>query len=56
MVERGGSVEIQAGAGIVYDSVPSSELAECANKARALVEAVAMAETMAGTRNEGLGG
>jgi anthranilate synthase component 1 len=47
LVERGGSVQIQAGAGIVYDSVPESELAECAAKAGALVEAVAMAETAA---------
>ncbi len=44
LVERGGSVQIQAGAGIVYDSVPSNELAECSAKAGALVEAVAMAE------------
>ena len=47
LVERGGSVQIQAGAGIVYDSVPESELAECAAKAGALVEAVAMAEAAA---------
>ncbi len=47
LVERGGSVQIQAGAGIVYDSVPSSELAECAAKAGALVQAVAMAEAAA---------
>ncbi len=47
LVERGGTVQIQAGAGIVYDSVPESELAECAAKARALVEAVAMAEAAA---------
>jgi len=44
MVERGGVAHIQAGAGIVYDSVPSKELEECRNKANALVEAVAMAE------------
>jgi anthranilate synthase component 1 len=44
LVERGGSVLVQAGAGIVYDSVPENELAECAAKAGALVEAVAMAE------------
>ncbi len=44
LVERGGTVQIQAGAGIVHDSVAERELAECANKARALVEAVAMAE------------
>jgi anthranilate synthase component 1 len=47
LVERGGSVQIQAGAGIVYDSVPERELDECAAKAGALVEAVAMAETAA---------
>jgi anthranilate synthase component 1 len=47
LVERGGTVQIQAGAGIVYDSVPESELAECAAKAGALVEAVAMAEAAA---------
>jgi len=47
LVERGGSVQIQAGAGIVYDSVPESELAECAAKAGAVVEAVAMAESAA---------
>jgi anthranilate synthase component 1 len=44
LVERGGSVQIQAGAGIVYDSRPEAELAECAAKANALVQAVAMAE------------
>jgi anthranilate synthase component 1 len=47
LVERGGSVQIQAGAGIVYDSVPENELAECAAKASALAEAVAMAEAAA---------
>jgi anthranilate synthase component 1 len=52
LVERGGSVQIQAGAGIVYDSVPSSELAECAAKAGALVQAVAMAEAAAGNGGE----
>ncbi len=46
LVERGGCVQIQAGAGIVYDSVPETELAECAAKAGALVEAVAMAEAV----------
>ncbi|NOZ79720.1 MAG: anthranilate synthase component I family protein [Acidobacteria bacterium] len=46
LVERGGTVVVQAGAGIVYDSIPENELAECANKARALVEAVSMAEEL----------
>jgi anthranilate synthase component 1 len=53
LVERGGSVQIQAGAGIVYDSVPESELAECAAKASALVEAVAMAESAAASGSHG---
>ncbi len=44
LVERGGTFHIQAGAGIVYDSVPERELEECRNKAWALVQAVAMAE------------
>lgn len=44
LVERGGVVQVQAGAGIVYDSVPERELEECANKAGAVMQAVAMAE------------
>jgi anthranilate synthase component 1 len=47
LVERGGSVQVQAGAGIVYDSVPETELDECRSKANALIEAVAMAEQAA---------
>lgn len=38
------TVYVQAGAGIVADSVPSSEYQECANKARALLVAVDRAE------------
>ncbi len=37
-------LHIQAGAGIVYDSVPESEWQETMNKARAVFRAVAMAE------------
>jgi anthranilate synthase component 1 len=51
LVERGGIAHVQAGAGIVYDSVPKSELEECRNKANALVEAVAMAEVAAAGRS-----
>ena len=40
-VLKGGKMHIQAGAGIVYDSVPQSEFEECQNKARALVRAAA---------------
>ena len=37
-------LSIQAGAGIVYDSIPENEWAETMNKARAIFRAVAMAE------------
>jgi anthranilate synthase component 1 len=43
-VIKGGKLHIQAGAGIVYDSVPQSEWDETMNKARAVFRAVAMAE------------
>jgi anthranilate synthase component I len=43
MVIRRGRVLIQAGAGVVADSKPARELAETAEKARALVEALAVA-------------
>jgi anthranilate synthase component 1 len=45
MVVQDGAVTIQAGAGIVADSDPAREHAECLNKARALAEAVAQAES-----------
>ncbi len=45
-VESGGVVHIQAGAGIVYDSIAENELAECRNKASALARAVSMAEAL----------
>jgi anthranilate synthase component 1 len=38
------TLHIQAGAGIVYDSVPEMEWQETMNKARAVFRAVAMAE------------
>ncbi len=37
---RGDQGHIQAGAGIVADSVPENEFAECGNKARAVVRAI----------------
>jgi anthranilate synthase component 1 len=43
-VVAGGKVHVQAGAGIVADSVPEREYEECLNKARALLKAVEMAE------------
>ncbi|MBI4515580.1 MAG: anthranilate synthase component I [Deltaproteobacteria bacterium] len=46
LVVTGNTVYIQAGAGIVYDSVPEREHAECVNKSRALVQALRLAEAM----------
>lgn len=39
-VKKGDKVYVQAGAGIVADSVPENEYMECANKAGAVIEAV----------------
>ncbi len=41
---KDGKIHIQAGAGVVADSVPASEYQETVNKASALLKAVAMAE------------
>ena len=43
---KGGRVYIQAGAGIVADSDPESEHRECVNKARAMIQAVRLAEQL----------
>jgi anthranilate synthase component 1 len=39
-----GIAHVQAGAGIVYDSVPEREHQECLNKAQALLQAIDQAE------------
>ncbi len=52
-VIHGGQVHIQAGAGIVADSVPEREHQECVNKAMAMFRAVALAEAQAGARESG---
>jgi anthranilate synthase component 1 len=44
MLLRGEDATVQAGAGIVADSVPEHEYAECVNKARAMFRAIEMAE------------
>ncbi|HXG94483.1 MAG TPA: anthranilate synthase component I [Blastocatellia bacterium] len=44
MLVKGGQAYIQAGAGIVADSVPESEYVETVNKARAMLQAIEMAE------------
>jgi anthranilate synthase component I len=43
LVTKGDTISVQAGAGIVADSVPESEYAECLNKARAVLNAVEIA-------------
>jgi len=40
MVCQGKNAKIQAGAGIVHDSIPENEFMECENKARALVNSL----------------
>ena len=44
IVMKDGMAHVQAGAGIVYDSVPEYEHRECMNKARALMKAIEVAE------------
>jgi anthranilate synthase component 1 len=44
VVLRDGRAEVQAGAGVVADSVPAREYEETVNKARALLRAIEMAE------------
>ncbi|MFY9233958.1 MAG: anthranilate synthase component I [Fimbriimonadaceae bacterium] len=41
---KDGTAVVQAGAGIVYDSVPAKEYEECMNKARASLRAIELAE------------
>jgi anthranilate synthase component I len=45
LVSTGDTIYVQAGAGLVADSVPELEYQECVNKARAVLRAVAMART-----------
>jgi len=42
---KDGRAHVQAGAGIVYDSVPESEYHECANKAKAAMRAIELAHS-----------
>jgi anthranilate synthase component 1 len=45
IVTQNGTAHVQAGAGIVYDSLPEREYQETMNKARALIKAIEQAET-----------
>jgi anthranilate synthase component 1 len=53
VVAPSGRASVQAGAGIVADSDPVSEDAECSHKAAALLAAVAAARRMADARSKG---
>jgi anthranilate synthase component 1 len=48
IVWRNGVYDVQAGAGVVADSVPASEYEETMNKAKALLKAVEIAEKQFG--------
>ena len=48
IVVAGGKAYVQAGAGIVADSVPSSQYQETLNKARGLLKAIEITEERAG--------
>ena len=43
-VKKGKKVYVQAGAGIVFDSIPENEYEECAHKAGAVIEAIRKVE------------
>ena len=47
---KDGVLHVQAGAGLVYDSIPENEQQECINKAKALVRAAEEAVRFAGRR------
>ena len=50
---KDGVLHVQAGAGVVYDSIPENEQQECINKAKALVRAAEEAVKLAGRRMPG---
>ena len=52
MLVSGGRASVQAGAGIVADSLAAEEHAECENKAKALLAAVPAARRMAAARRQ----
>ena len=48
-VKKGKKVYVQAGAGIVADSIPENEYQECANKAGAVIESIRLTEEVCKT-------
>ncbi len=53
MVVQGRTAYVQAGGGVVYDSVPGAEYDETVNKARGLLKAIEIAETQLAAGGEG---
>ena len=53
LVLQGGVAHLQAGAGVVADSVPESEWQETLNKARGLLRALKLAEQMDSQKDQG---
>jgi anthranilate synthase component 1 len=53
IVIQGRTAYIQAGGGVVYDSVPGAEYDETVNKARGLLKAIEIAETQLGEDRRG---
>jgi anthranilate synthase component 1 len=53
-VMTGGHAYVQASAGIVADSIPALEEQETRNKARAVLQAIATAETLQAVAEPGL--
>jgi anthranilate synthase component 1 len=52
-IVKDGKMYVQAGAGVVADSVPQSEQDECVNKAKALFRAAEEAVRFAGRAGKG---
>lgn len=52
---KDGTLHVQSGAGVVYDSVPENEQQECINKAKAIVHAAEEAVRFAGGTGNGPG-
>ena len=50
LVLQGQTAYVQAGGGVVYDSVPADEYDETVNKASGLLKAIEIAETQLGRR------
>ena len=48
----GGNIHLQAGAGVVADSVPENEFKETINKAKGLLKAIAMAENFSSNQSQ----